>query len=69
MAERALELDHVHAGYGETVVLEDISLALGAGEIPPPRLLYTETELREMRKLQAIAHVEHSEAVPEVKAL
>ena len=32
MAERALALDHVHAGYGETVVLEDISLALGAGE-------------------------------------
>jgi branched-chain amino acid transport system ATP-binding protein len=32
MTERALELDHVHAGYGETVVLEDISLALGAGE-------------------------------------
>ncbi len=32
MAERALELDHVHAGYGETVVLEDISLALGADE-------------------------------------
>jgi branched-chain amino acid transport system ATP-binding protein len=32
MAERALELDHVHAGYGETVVLEDISLALGVGE-------------------------------------
>jgi branched-chain amino acid transport system ATP-binding protein len=32
MAEGALELDHVQAGYGETVVLEDISLALGAGE-------------------------------------
>ena len=32
MAERALELDHVYAGYGETVVLEDISLALAAGE-------------------------------------
>jgi branched-chain amino acid transport system ATP-binding protein len=32
MTERALDLDHVHAGYGETVVLEDISLALGAGE-------------------------------------
>jgi branched-chain amino acid transport system ATP-binding protein len=32
MAERALELDHFHAGYGETVVLEDISLALGTGE-------------------------------------
>jgi branched-chain amino acid transport system ATP-binding protein len=32
MAENALELDHVHAGYGETVVLEDISLALGVDE-------------------------------------
>jgi branched-chain amino acid transport system ATP-binding protein len=32
MAERALEFDHVHAGYGETVVLEDIVLALAASE-------------------------------------
>lgn len=32
-----------------------------AGHAPPPRLLYTETELREMRKLQAIAHVERRE--------
>jgi branched-chain amino acid transport system ATP-binding protein len=32
MAERALELDHVHAGYGETVVLEDIRFTLGADE-------------------------------------
>jgi branched-chain amino acid transport system ATP-binding protein len=32
MAECALELDKVFAGYGETVVLEDIDLALGAGE-------------------------------------
>jgi branched-chain amino acid transport system ATP-binding protein len=32
MAERALELDNVRAGYGETVVLEDIRLALGASE-------------------------------------
>ncbi len=32
MAERALELDNVSAGYGETVVLEDIRLALEAGE-------------------------------------
>lgn len=32
MAERALELGGVHAGYGETVVLEDINLALGASE-------------------------------------
>jgi branched-chain amino acid transport system ATP-binding protein len=32
MAERALELDKVFAGYGETVVLENIELALGADE-------------------------------------
>jgi pyruvate ferredoxin oxidoreductase alpha subunit len=38
--------------------------AIKAGETgtsPPPRLLYTETELREIRKLQAIAHVERHE--------
>ena len=28
------------------------------GQAPPPRLLYTEEELREVRKLQAIAQVE-----------
>jgi branched-chain amino acid transport system ATP-binding protein len=32
MAETALELDGVSAGYGETVVLEDIRLALAEGE-------------------------------------
>ena len=32
MGEPALELDGVSAGYGETVVLEDIRLALAAGE-------------------------------------
>jgi len=32
LADRALELDNVRAGYGETVVLEDIRLTLGAGE-------------------------------------
>jgi branched-chain amino acid transport system ATP-binding protein len=32
MADAALELDGVSAGYGETVVLEDIRLALAAGE-------------------------------------
>ena len=32
MAEAALELDNVRAGYGETVVLEDIRLTLAAGE-------------------------------------
>lgn len=34
--------------------------AAGKGEAPPPRLLYTEGELREMRKLQALAHVERN---------
>jgi branched-chain amino acid transport system ATP-binding protein len=32
MAADALELRHVSAGYGETVVLEDVTLALAAGE-------------------------------------
>ena len=32
MAEPALVLDNVHAGYGETVVLEDIRFNLGASE-------------------------------------
>jgi branched-chain amino acid transport system ATP-binding protein len=32
MAEPALHLDKVFAGYGETVVLEDIQLSLAAGE-------------------------------------
>jgi pyruvate ferredoxin oxidoreductase alpha subunit len=31
------------------------------GSAPPPRLLYTENELREVRKLQAIAQVERNE--------
>ncbi len=35
--------------------------AIEKGETPSPRLLYTESELREVRKLQAIAHVEHEE--------
>ncbi len=32
MADAALELSHVSAGYGETVVLEDVSLVLAPGE-------------------------------------
>ena len=32
MVERALELDKIRAGYGETVVLEDIRLGLGSSE-------------------------------------
>jgi pyruvate ferredoxin oxidoreductase alpha subunit len=34
--------------------------AVEKGETPPPRLLYTEDELRETRKLQAIARVERA---------
>lgn len=37
---------------------EVLSCAAESGEQPPPRLLYTEHELREVRKLQAIALVE-----------
>ena len=32
MAEPALQLDHVFAGYGETIVLEDIALKFAEGE-------------------------------------
>jgi len=35
--------------------------AVDKGEAPPPRLLYTEDELREVRKLQAVAQVEREE--------
>jgi pyruvate ferredoxin oxidoreductase alpha subunit len=35
--------------------------AIETGETPPPRLLFTEDELREIRKLQSIAHVEREE--------
>ncbi len=35
--------------------------AAKAGKAPPPRLLYTEDELKEVRKLQMIANVERSE--------
>lgn len=37
---------------------EEALSAAERGETPPPRLLYTESELREMRKFQAIAAVE-----------
>jgi pyruvate ferredoxin oxidoreductase alpha subunit len=36
----------------------EVRRAAGSGRTPPPRLLYTEAELREVRKLQAIAQVE-----------
>ena len=35
--------------------------AIAEGVAPEPRLLYTRDELREMRKLQAIAHTERNE--------
>ena len=35
--------------------------AVQRGATPPPRLLYTEMELRQMKKLQAVAHVERQE--------
>ena len=35
--------------------------AVQRGVTPPPRLLYTEMELRQMKKLQAVAHVERQE--------
>ncbi|MCA9774364.1 MAG: hypothetical protein KC466_18245, partial [Myxococcales bacterium] len=38
--------------------------AADEGRPPAPRLLFTETELREVRKLQAIAHVERAEPKP-----
>ncbi len=38
--------------------------AADTGETPPPRLLYTEPELREIRKLQAVAMVEREDTAP-----
>ncbi len=34
---------------------EMLKESAGSGRVPPPRLLYTDEELRELRKLQAIA--------------
>lgn len=45
-------------------MLEVTRAALASGEVPPPRLLYTEEEMREIRKLQAIARVERDETAP-----
>jgi len=35
--------------------------AVASGETPPPRLLFTQNEFREVKNLQAIAHVEREE--------
>ncbi len=37
-----------------------VEQAVQSGEVPPPRLLYTQEELREIRKLQTLAHVERN---------
>jgi pyruvate ferredoxin oxidoreductase alpha subunit len=37
--------------------------AADSGRLPPPRLLFTEDELRQVRKLQAIATVDRHSAV------
>ena len=47
--------------YEIAAILQD---AAKQNKTPAPRLLYTETELRAMRKLQAIAHAEREELKP-----
>jgi pyruvate ferredoxin oxidoreductase alpha subunit len=42
-------------------IIAAVRRALATGETPPPRLLFTENELREVRKLQAVAGVERTE--------
>lgn len=42
-------------------MIEVARQAVASGITPPPRLLYTEDELRELRKLQAVAEVERRE--------
>lgn len=40
---------------------KELQQAITTGQSPSPRLLYTQTELREMQKLQAVAQVEREE--------
>ena len=42
-------------------MINELKQACDKGEILPPRLLYTQNELTEIRKLQAIAQAEHAE--------
>jgi len=57
-----------HVGVDELCAIADEALAASrAGRSPAPRLLYTETELREVRKLQAIAHGERHEVAQPAK--
>ena len=42
-------------------IVKETQQAVADGKSSPPRMLYTETELREIRKLQAVAQVEREE--------
>jgi pyruvate ferredoxin oxidoreductase alpha subunit len=42
-------------------MIQVLRSAAEAGRPPPPRLLFTADELREVRKLQAVAHAERTE--------
>ena len=42
-------------------IVEETRKAIKQKQTPPPRLLYTENELREVRKLQAVAKVERDD--------
>ena len=42
-------------------IVQTLRRAADTGRTPLPRLLYTKNELREMRKLQAVARVEREE--------
>jgi pyruvate ferredoxin oxidoreductase alpha subunit len=42
-------------------IAAEMRRAAETGEVPPPRLMYTVDELREIHKLQAVAHVERNE--------
>ena len=42
-------------------IAQTLQRAAEEGRTPPPRLLYTKGEIREIRKLQAVAHVEREE--------
>jgi pyruvate ferredoxin oxidoreductase alpha subunit len=42
-------------------IVKELRQAAQTGQAPPPRLLYTEEELRQVDKLQAVAHAERHE--------
>ena len=42
-------------------MVTELRKAVASGETPPPRLLFTNNEFREVKNLQAIAHVEREE--------